>query len=179
MKIKKIKFVGSEHTWDISTDNETYVLSNGCISHNTSSLIQGSTSGIEPVRSLVTIKGNKDLKAKVLVPELARLKNKYDMLWDQKDPRGYLNLMAVMQKFFDQAISTNVSYNPYLFDDNKIPMSKMIGDVMYAHKHGLKTLYYQNTKKMQSQADEESEVIGKEPVLDESSDEAECESCSI
>lgn len=142
----------------------------------TSSLIQGSTSGIEPVRSLVTIKGNKDLKAKVLVPEITRLKNKYDMLWDQKDPRGYLNVMAVIQKFFDQAMSTNISYNPYLFDDNKIPMSKMIGDVMYAHKFGLKTLYYQNTMKMQSEESEDK--VGQEPELIERDDEV-CESCSI
>lgn len=111
----------------------------------TSAQISNSTNGIEPPRALVSIKQSKDGVMKQVVPEIKRLKNKYELLWDQKSPEGYLKIMAVLQKFIDQAISVNTSYNPRHYEDEKIPMSEMIKHVLMHYKYGGKTLYYFNT----------------------------------
>ena len=137
--------VAIEHTWDISTDTETYSLSNGCISHNTSSQINNATNGFEPVRSLVTVKGSGEGRLKQVVPGFPRLKNKYELLWDQKSCRGYLNLCAISQKYFDQSISTNTFYNPENYQNEEVPMSELLQDAIYAYRIGLKTLYYCNS----------------------------------
>ena len=110
MKIKKItRNAGVEHTWDISTDTETYQLANGVTSHNTSSQIANATNGIEPPRSYVSIKASKEGVLRQVVPEFRKLKKQYDLLWDQKSPVGYMNICAVLQKYIDQAISVNTS----------------------------------------------------------------------
>jgi ribonucleoside-diphosphate reductase alpha chain len=146
MKIKKInRNVGIEPTWDISTINETYTLSNGVISHNTSAQISNATNGIEPPRSLVSVKQSKDGVLKQVVPEVRKLKKKYDLLWDQQSPEGYLKICAVLQKFIDQGISVNTSYNPKFYEDEKIPMSTMLGHLLMFYKYGGKQLYYFNT----------------------------------
>jgi ribonucleoside-diphosphate reductase alpha chain len=111
----------------------------------TSAQISNSTNGIEPPRSLVSIKQSKDGVLKQVVPGIHRLKNKYDLLWDQKSPEGYLKIMAVLQKFIDQGISVNTSYNPLHFEDEKIPMSAMMQHVLMFYKYGGKQLYYFNT----------------------------------
>lgn len=110
-----------------------------------SSQVINATNGIEPVRSSVTIKGSKDGTLKQVVPEIHRLKNKYEYLWDMPNTRGYLEIAAIFQKYIDQSISTNTSYNPINYEDNKIPMSELIKDLVYSYKLGIKTLYYQNT----------------------------------
>jgi ribonucleoside-diphosphate reductase alpha chain len=111
----------------------------------TSAQISNSTNGIEPPRALISVKQSKDGVMKQVVPELKRLKNKYELLWDQRSPEGYLKIMAVLQKFIDQAISVNTSYNPRFYDDEKIPMSEMIKHLLMHYKYGGKTLYYFNT----------------------------------
>lgn len=103
------------------------------------------TNGIEPPRSPVTIKTSKDGTLKQVIPELFKLKNKYEYLWDMPHTRGYLEIAAIFQKWTDQSISTNTTYNPGNYPDNKVPMSELIKDVVYAYKLGIKTLYYQNT----------------------------------
>jgi len=103
------------------------------------------TNGIEPPRSPVSVKASKDGSLKQVVPEIRGLKNKYEYLWDMPHTRGYLEIAAIFQKWTDQAISTNTSYNPENYEDNKVPMSELIKDLVYAYKLGLKTLYYQNT----------------------------------
>ena len=129
-----------------------------------SSQVINATNGIEPPRSPVSTKSSKDGTLKQVVPEMHRLKNKYEYLWDMPQTRGYLEVAAIFQKWTDQSISTNTSYNPANYPDNKVPMSELIKDVVYAYKMGLKTLYYQNT------------LDGSGDVYDE---EESCESCKL
>lgn len=167
MKIKKItRNVALEHTWDISTDTETYVLSNGAKSHNTSSQISNATNGIEPPREFVSIKDSKDGILKQVVPEYRRLKNKYELLWDQKSPEGYLKIAGILQKYVDQGISVNTSYNPLHYPNEQIPMSEILKHMTLAYKYGIKQLYYFNTNDLSGEID-----INKE--------EADCDSCKI
>ena len=138
----------------------------------TSAQISNSTNGIEPPRALVSIKQSKDGVMKQVVPELKRLKNKYELLWDQKSPEGYLKIMAVLQKFIDQAISVNTSYNPIHYEDGKIPMSEMIKHVLMHYKYGGKTLYYFNTN-------DGAGEIEDTPLNPGATDEEDCDSCKI
>jgi len=110
-----------------------------------SAQLLGETNGIEPPVAPVTVKSSKDGLLKTVVPGIQRLKNKYDYRWDQKNPRGYLTIMAVLQKWVDQTISTNTSYNPDNYQDQQIKMSDLVKDFMYAMRTGLKSLYYDNT----------------------------------
>lgn len=111
----------------------------------TSSQISNATNGIEPPRGLVSIKQSKDGILRQVVPEIRELGDKYELLWDIKDNRGYLALNAIMQKFVDQAISTNTSYNPANYPGGKVPMNVLLGDLVWFYAHGGKTLYYHNT----------------------------------
>lgn len=111
----------------------------------TSSQISNATNGIEPPRSLVSVKQSKDGVLKQVVPEPQYLGKKYELLWDQKSPEGYLKICAVLQKFIDQSISVNTSYNPAYYEDEKIPMSEMLKHLLMCYKYGIKTLYYFNT----------------------------------
>jgi ribonucleoside-diphosphate reductase alpha chain len=138
----------------------------------TSAQISNSTNGIEPPRALVSIKQSKDGVMKQVVPELKRLKNKYELLWDQKSPEGYLKIMAVLQKFIDQAISVNTSYNPVHYEDGKIPMSEMLKHVLMHYKYGGKTLYYFNTN-------DGAGEIEDTPLDPGAMDEEDCDSCKI
>jgi len=132
-----------------------------------SSQVINATNGIEPPRSSVTVKTSKDGTLKQVVPEIHRLKNKYEYLWDMPHTRGYLEIAAIFQKWTDQSISTNTSYNPGNYPDKKVPMSELIRDVVYAYKLGLKTLYYQNT------------LDGSGDVFEEKDAEEDCESCKL
>jgi len=111
----------------------------------TNSLLINATNGIEPPRALVSVKQSKDGVVAQVVPEIYRLKNKYDLLWDQKSPEGYLKIVAVMEKWIDQAISVNTSYNPIFYPNNEIPMSEMLNHLLFCYKYGIPTLYYCNT----------------------------------
>ncbi len=139
----------------------------------TSAQISNSTNGIEPPRALISIKQSKDGVLKQVVPELKRLKNKYELLWDQKSPEGYLKIMAVLQKFIDQAISVNTSYNPRHYEDEKIPMSEMIKHILMHYKYGGKTLYYFNT------FDGAGEMEELKPLAQGQLDDEDCDSCKI
>lgn len=139
----------------------------------TSAQISNSTNGIEPPRALISIKQSKDGILKQVVPELKKLKNKYELLWDQKSPEGYLKIMAVLQKFIDQAISVNTSYNPQHYEDEKIPMSEMIKHLLMHYKYGGKTLYYFNTY------DGAGEMKLEEPLAPGATDDEDCDSCKI
>lgn len=144
----------------------------------TSAQISNSTNGIEPPRSFVSIKQSKHGVLKQVVPGFPYYKNKYDLLWDQKSPQGYLKIMAVLQKYIDQGISVNTSYNPEHYEDEKVPMSILIQDILMFYKYGGKQLYYNNTFDGQGEID-----INKEdnlPELDAGEiDEEDCESCKI
>ena len=143
----------------------------------TSSQISNATNGIEPPRALVSIKQSKHGVLKQVVPSIFKLKNKYELLWDQKSPKGYLSICAVLQKYVDQGISVNTSYNPQHFAEEKIPMSELLTDLITFYKYGGKQLYYCNTFDGATDDVEEPShpyVEGTQPVDDE-----DCESCVL
>ena len=139
----------------------------------TSAQISNSTNGIEPVRSHITIKQSKDGILKQVVPEYRRLKNKYELLWDQESPEGYIKIMAVLQKYIDQGISVNTSYNPQFYDGEKIPLSEMLKHIIMFYKYGGKQLYYFNT--FDGAGEMEEEV----PLAITEVDDDDCDSCKI
>ena len=141
----------------------------------TSAQISNSTNGVEPPRAFVSVKQSKDGVLKQVVPGYPRLKNKYDLLWDQKSPEGYLKIMAVLQKYIDQGISVNTSYNPVFFDDEKIPLSTMLQHLVMFYKYGGKQLYYFNTYDGQGEIEFKEEV----ELAPGADDDGYCESCVI
>ena len=143
-----------------------------------SSVVSNATNGIEPPRDYLSIKKSKKGPLKQVVPSYGSLKNNYTLLWEMPDNNGYINIVAVMQKFFDQAISGNWSYNPEHYPDNEVPVSVMAQDLLTTYKYGWKTSYYQNTNDMKNDDVSESNL---ESLLSEleNANEEECESCAI
>lgn len=137
--------------WDLLRKKiKKYGLRNSTVSalmpSETSSQISNATNGIEPPRGFISIKASKDGMLKQVVPEYKRLKLQYELLWDIPNNTGYLELVAIMQKFIDQSISVNTNYDPKKFLNEKIPMKQLLYDLLMAYKLGIKTLYYQNTR---------------------------------
>ena len=145
----------------------------------TSAQISNATNGIEPPRAFVSIKQSKDGVLKQVVPGFHRYKNKYELLWDQKSPEGYIKIMAVLQKYIDQGISVNTSYNPQHFEEEKIPMSTMLQHLLMAYKYGTKQLYYFNT--FDGSGDNMSELVDTVNLQlpQEEMIEEDCEACTI
>jgi len=144
----------------------------------TSAQISNSTNGIEPPRALVSYKQSKDGVMAQVVPGYHHLKNKYDLLWDQKSPEGYLAICGILQKYIDQGISVNTSYNPEHFEDHKVPMSVMIKDLVTAYKYGLKQLYYFNTFDGAGEMKEDDHHTYDSGTTQQIEEE-DCESCKI
>ena len=147
-----------------------------------SSVVSNATNGIEPPRDYLSIKKSKKGPLKQVVPQYNSLKNNYTLLWDMPSNEGYINVVAIMQKFFDQAISGNWSYNPENYPDNEVPVSVMAQDLLTTYKLGWKTSYYQNTHDMKSDDEDLEEKTEKlDNLLEEleNVDEGECESCAV
>ena len=154
-----------------------------------SSIVSNATNGIEPPRGYLSIKKSKKGPLKQIVPQYQALRNYYTLLWDMPSNEGYINIVAVMQKFFDQAISGNWSYNPTHYENNEVPMSVMIQDMLMTYKLGWKTSYYQNTYDLKIDDTEsiqevrsESTPNSYEPEIEKTTDkleEEDCESCVI
>ncbi|AWD90124.1 ribonucleotide reductase A [Synechococcus phage S-B64] len=145
-----------------------------------SSVVSNATNGIEPPRDYLSIKKSKKGPLKQIVPQYTTLKNAYTLLWDMPSNDGYIRVTAVMQKFFDQAISGNWSYNPENYADNEIPVSIMAQDLLTTYKYGWKTSYYQNTYDNKKDAPiEEASDVDKliEDLLQ--LEEEDCESCKV
>ena len=147
----------------------------------TSAQISNATNGIEPPRSLVSVKQSKHGVLKQVVPGIHHLKNKYELLWDQRSPEGYMTIMAILQKYIDQGISVNTSYNPVFYEDEKISMSEMLRHLMIFYKYGGKQLYYFNTYDGQGEIDIDKlnepaniEITDEYQIEDEA-----CDSCTI
>ena len=183
--VDEISSINYEHDWE---DLRTSILEHG-LRHSTlsaqmpsesSSVVSNATNGIEPPRGYLSIKKSKKGPLKQIVPQYNTLKNNYTLLWDMDSNMGYIKVVSVIQKFFDQAISGNWSYNPEHFDDNEVPVSVMAQDFLTTYKYGWKTSYYQNTydSKNDEIKDDSEET---ESLLNEilSSDEDDCESCKI
>ena len=175
-----------QHDWDmLRNDILEYGLRNSTLSaqmpSESSSVVSNATNGIEPPRGYLSIKKSKKGPLKQIVPQYASLKNNYTLLWDMKNNDGYIRIVAVMQKFFDQAISGNWSYNPENYPDNEVPVSQMAKDFLTTYKYGWKTSYYQNTHDLKSdEVDEEPQSKLDELLLELSqAEEGECESCAV
>jgi ribonucleoside-diphosphate reductase alpha chain len=183
--VDQISSITLEHDWE---NLRTSILEHG-LRHSTlsaqmpsesSSVVSNATNGIEPPRGYLSIKKSKKGPLKQIVPQYQTLKNNYTLLWDMPSNRGYINIVAVMQKFFDQAISGNWSYNPENYPDNEVPVSVMVNDFLMCYRYGWKTAYYQNTYDIKT-----DEVVEEKPNLQSllndimSSDEESCESCTI
>ncbi|QMV51094.1 class 1a ribonucleoside-diphosphate reductase subunit alpha [Ewingella americana] len=137
--------------WDtLRKDIQEHGLRNSTLSalmpSETSSQISNATNGIEPPRGHISIKASKDGILRQVVPEYETLKDQYELLWDMPNNDGYLQLVGLMQKFIDQAISSNTNYDPARFPNSKVPMKQLLKDLLTAYKFGVKTLYYQNTR---------------------------------
>jgi ribonucleoside-diphosphate reductase alpha chain len=183
--VDEISSVEYQHDWE---SLRASILAHG-LRHSTlsaqmpsesSSVVSNATNGIEPPRGYLSIKKSKKGPLKQIVPQYQTLKNNYTLLWDMPGNTGYINIVAVMQKFFDQAISGNWSYNPEHYQDNEIPISVMANDFLTTYKYGWKTSYYQNTNDMKNDEVEE-EKPNLQDLLNELSsvEEGECESCAV
>ena len=146
-----------------------------------SSVVSGETNGIEPPRAYLSVKKSKKGTLKQIVPQYTTLKNNYTLLWDMPSNEGYIKIVAVMQKYFDQGISGNWSYNPQNFDNNEVPVSVMAQDLLTTYKYGWKTSYYQNTNDGKTD-DEPAHPIGWHDNVKEETkqaDEEVCDACAI
>jgi len=151
-----------------------------------SSVVSNATNGVEPPRDFLSIKKSKKGTLKQIVPDYHRLKNFYTLLWDMKSNEGYINSISIMQKYFDQAISGNWSYNPENYKDGEVPVSIMANDLLTTYKLGWKTSYYQNTYDAKADVEEPTHSVGwhddvketKEVIINEE-DEESCEACAI
>tara|TARA_B100001109_G_scaffold45516_1_gene36588 strand:+ start:5361 stop:7661 length:2301 start_codon:yes stop_codon:yes gene_type:complete len=146
-----------------------------------SSVVSNATNGIEPPRGYLSIKKSKKGPLKQIVPAYQSLKSYYTLLWDMKNNDGYIKVVSVMQKFFDQAISGNWSYNPENYPNNEIPMQQMAQDFLSTFKYGWKTSYYQNTydNKTDEIEEDKPEETNLDNLLDNLSTANECDACAI
>ena len=146
-----------------------------------SSIVSNATNGIEPPRDYLSVKKSKKGPLKQIVPQYNTYRNNYTLLWDMASNEGYIKIVAVMQKFFDQAISGNWSYNPENYPDNKVPVSVMAGDLLATYKYGWKTSYYQNTYdiKKDEETPDNTEVL--DNLINDimSGNEADCDACNV
>jgi ribonucleoside-diphosphate reductase alpha chain len=184
------EFCGTElnHDWESLRESiATYGLRHSTLSaqmpSESSSVVSNATNGIEPPRGYLSTKKSKKGPLKQIVPQYGTLKNNYTLLWDMKGNDGYIKVVAAMQKFFDQAISGNWSYNPENYDNNEVPVSVMAGDFLKTYKYGWKTSYYQNTY---DNKDDLLDAIDEKPnqvqdLLSEilETEEDDCDSCKI
>ena len=175
-----------KYDWNILREQvKQYGVRNSTLSaqmpSESSSVVSNATNGIEPPRGYLSIKKSKKGPLKQIVPQYHTLKNNYTLLWDMLGNTGYINIVAVMQKFFDQAISGNWSYNPQNYADNEVPVSVMAQDMLTCFKLGHKTAYYQNTYDIKTDEVVEESKEDLQSLLSELSDskEEDCESCSI
>ena len=183
--VDEISNIPFQHDWEaLRASILKYGLRHSTLSaqmpSESSSVVSNATNGIEPPRGYLSVKKSKKGPLKQIVPQYNSLKNNYTLLWDMKSNRGYINIVAVMQKFFDQAISGNWSYNPSNYPDNEVPVSVMANDLLTCYRYGWKTAYYQNT--YDNKTDEVEEPKQQlQSLLDDimNSDETACDSCSI
>lgn len=183
--VDEITSISLEHDWEtLRTSIVEHGLRHSTLSaqmpSESSSVVSNATNGIEPPRDYLSIKKSKKGPLKQIVPQYHTLKNNYTLLWDMPSNRGYINTVAVMQKFFDQAISGNWSYNPQNYPDNEVPVSVMAQDFLTTYKYGWKTSYYQNTYDNKSdEIDHKPDIKSLVSELLNTNEEEDCESCKI
>jgi ribonucleoside-diphosphate reductase alpha chain len=181
-----------KYDWDsLRSDIKEHGLRHSTLSaqmpSESSSVVSNATNGIEPPRGFLSVKKSKKGPLKQIVPQYQSLKAHYTLLWDMPSNEGYIKIVAVMQKFFDQAISGNWSYNPTHFPDNEVPMSVMMQDLLNTYKFGWKTSYYQNTYDYKTDPseleDEDQKTIqpleAGVPTNGTTEDDEMCDACAI
>jgi ribonucleoside-diphosphate reductase alpha chain len=185
--VDEISSIPLEHDWE---SLRASILEHG-LRHSTlsaqmpsesSSVVSNATNGIEPPRGYLSIKKSKKGPLKQIVPQYQTFKNNYTLLWDMPSNTGYINIVAVMQKFFDQAISGNWSYNPENYANNEVPVSVMAQDLLTTYKYGWKTSYYQNTYDIKTDEIPEDKLDKVDSLINqilELGNEEDCESCKI
>ena len=184
------EFCGAQlnHDWEslrvsITTHGLRHSTLSAQMPSESSSVVSNATNGIEPPRAFLSTKKSKKGPLKQIVPQFNSLKTNYTLLWDMKDNDGYIKVVAAMQKFFDQAISGNWSYNPQNYDNNEVPVSVMAGDFLKTYKYGWKTSYYQNTYDQKGEEPEltEEKKASIEDLLSDifETEEEDCDSCKI
>lgn len=151
--------------WEaLREDIKVYGLRNSTLSAlmpaETSALISSATNGIEPARAAMTIKSSKDGSTKNIVPDYMNLKDTYEFVWDMGNNTGYLGLVAIMQKFVDQTISANTNYDPRRYPNQKVSMGDIMKDIFFAYRHGVKTLYYHNTRDGSGESMDDDDCAG-------------------
>jgi ribonucleoside-diphosphate reductase alpha chain len=182
--VDQITSVGYQHDWEtLRASIVEYGLRHSTLSaqmpSESSSVVSNATNGIEPPRGYLSIKKSKKGPLKQIVPQYNSLKSHYTLLWDMPNNDGYVKIVAVMQKFFDQAISGNWSYNPEHYPDNEVPVSVMAQDLLTTYKYGWKTSYYQNTNDLKSDEVNDSSDLKELLTQLEAAEEDDCESCKI
>jgi ribonucleoside-diphosphate reductase alpha chain len=183
--VDELSSIPYQHDWETLRANiQAHGLRHSTLSaqmpSESSSVVSNATNGIEPPRGYLSVKKSKKGPLKQIVPGYQTLKNNYTLLWDMLNNTGYINIVAVMQKFFDQAISGNWSYNPEHFENSEVPVSIMAQDLLTTYKYGWKTSYYQNTYDNKTdEVKEESNVNLQELVQELLQGEEDCESCKI
>jgi ribonucleoside-diphosphate reductase alpha chain len=187
--VDDISSIEYEHDWEgLRQSILEYGLRHSTLSaqmpSESSSVVSNATNGIEPPRDYLSIKKSKKGPLKQIVPQYNSLKNNYTLLWDMPSNEGYINIVSVMQKFFDQAISGNWSYNPEHYPDNEVPVSQMAQDLLSTYKYGWKTSYYQNTNDLKSDDFDgklNEDTAERERIIEEllALEEEDCESCKI
>ena len=183
--VDEITSVNYQHDWealrrDIMDKGLRHSTLSAQMPSESSSVVSNATNGIEPPRGYLSVKKSKKGPLKQIVPQYSTLKNSYTLLWDMPNNNGYINVVAVIQKFFDQAISGNWSYNPENYPDNEVPVSVMATDLLTTYKYGWKTSYYQNTYDHKTdEIKEENPSINSliQDLLESGEDD--CESCKI
>ena len=178
----KLKYDWEALRVDITTHGLRHSTLSAQMPSESSSVVSNATNGIEPPRGYLSVKKSKKGPLKQIVPQYQTLKNHYTLLWDMPNNTGYINVVAVMQKFFDQAISGNWSYNPTQFPDNEVPMSVMMNDLLTTYKMGWKTSYYQNTydyKVDPNELPDDLPLAALAPSAMDMLDEEDCEACNI
>jgi ribonucleoside-diphosphate reductase alpha chain len=136
-----------------------------------SSKLSNTTNGIDPPRGHLSVKR----RSKIIVPQYTKLKNNYTLAWDMKSNEGYFNIIAVIQKFFDQSISANWYYNPEHYPENKVPMSVIVRDFLSSYQKGHKSAYYHITYDRNEENKELDDIVNE--ILE--SGESDCESCKL
>ena len=184
--VDNITSVAYQHDWNsLRDDIQKFGLRHSTLSaqmpSESSSVVSNATNGIEPPRDYLSVKKSKKGPLKQIVPQYNTLKNNYTLLWDMPSNEGYIKVVAVMQKFFDQAISGNWSYNPENYPNNEIPMSVFSMDLLNTYKYGWKTSYYQNTYDNKKDTEETENKAAVENLINDilSGDEAECDACNV
>ena len=180
------EFCGAElnHDWEslrvsITTHGLRHSTLSAQMPSESSSVVSNATNGIEPPRGYLSTKKSKKGPLKQIVPSYGTLKQFYTLLWDMQSNEGYIKIVALMQKFFDQAISGNWSYNPENYPDNEVPVSVMANDLLTTYKYGWKTSYYQNTYDNKTDELEEKKEDSVSDLLKQLSEVSECDACAI